>query len=105
MPWRPLLRSAVAGTFQLLLRNQGAQRMSQSRSQTHLPAGGSGGSLRWAGNDQSTQAARVPAAPTAGEGHPVITAERGGHRKLYSTVSASQCSGLSASLRVFNTHE
>lgn len=41
VPRGPLLSSAVAGTFQLLLRNQAAQRMSQSRSQTHLPAGGS----------------------------------------------------------------
>lgn len=63
VPRGPLLSSAVAGTFQLLLRNQGAQRMSQSRSQTHLPAGGSGGRLRWAGHVQSTWAARVPAAP------------------------------------------
>lgn len=40
MPRGPLLSSAVAVTFQLLVRNQGAQRVSQGHSQTHLPAGG-----------------------------------------------------------------
>lgn len=49
--------------------------------------------------------------PPAGKGdppglsRPVITAASGGHGGLYSTDSASQCSGLSAPLRIFNAHE